>query len=111
MARNVYTVRVLDSPALVESTSFSPVPIGSQFIISHMTATSQPGSTNWTQFPIGCVVYNQTTGVVVWALPAIPSVQMTLLWQGRYVLEYGDVLIVTAPGWDVTITAYSLKLP
>lgn len=111
MARNVYTVRVIDSPPDIGSTEFSPVPIESVFVISHMTATPGPGGEGWVDWVSGSGVYNLSTGICIWALPAIPYSFTTWHWRGRYVLQYPELLYVQAPGWGVSITAYSLALP
>jgi len=110
MARNVYTVRVIDYPAYLAA-SVSPVEIESQWIIHHMTATPNLDSVNWENWNSPLLVRNGTTEVAIWRLAPMQGVLATFHWVGRYVLEYGEELQIAAPGWDVSITAYSLALP
>lgn len=110
MARNVYTVRVVEAND-IDYVELEPVPIESQFIISHMTASSIPGSDNWGSFANPVNVVNLSTGCLIWTIQPIPPISLTMFWSGRYVLEYGEQLAIIAPGWDVAVTAYSLALP
>lgn len=107
----VYTVRVIDSPADIGSTEFSPVPIESQYIICRMTWVARTGSTGWTTRPYQAGLYNITNDIAVYQTPPGILANISLPWEGRYVLQYGEILFLDASGWDVSITAYSLSLP
>lgn len=110
MARNVYTVRVIEVPD-TETFEGAVVPVGFQYVISNINATSNPESGAWSTFSNAIVVANLTTGDTIWTVSPIPDIFLTLQWKGRYVLEYGELLGVFCTGWQVAITAYSLELP
>ena len=107
----VYTVRVIDSPAGIGSTEFSPVPIESQFIIRNMTWTARLDSTFWPPPEGNQGLYNETNDIWVYQPPTGMIANISLTWEGRYVLKYGETLILDSQGWDVSVTAYQLSLP
>lgn len=111
MARNVYTVRVVEVNDIALGETVTPVPIGHQFIITAINATSLPTSPNWTSYGNPVEIINLTTGHWLWIVPPIAAVNVTLAWRGRYVLEYGESLNVAAGGWAIAMTAYDLMLP
>ena len=111
MARNVYTVRVVEANDIPGGITVTPVPIGHQFIITAINATSLPQSPNWSSFGNPIEIINLGTEHWIWIVPPIPAVNVTLAWRGRYVLEYDESINITAPGWSIAITAYDLALP